>query len=198
MTTRRLVYIAVFLLMLALGLGLYGWHLKTRADELAHNADSRPVPAPVAGPSESVTFVVAYDDDVALKTESVSLPLPPDPQARALEILRALVARYAAKPSPHPLAEDATIRDVFLSPDGIAVINTNAAFADAHRSGVLSEDLTVLSLVETLSVNQRGLRQVKILVDGRERETLAGHVDLKHFFDVEQVHEAARAMQPNL
>ncbi len=194
MTTRRLIFLVVFLLLIAGALGVYGWHLKSRADELARGADSRPVPVPVAGPTEPVTLVVAFDDDVALRRQSVSLPLPPDQQSRALEIERALLALYTARPSSHPLAEVSQILDVFLTPDGTAVINTNAAFADAHRSGVLGENLTTLSLVETLSANFPTVRRVKILVDDKERDTLAGHVDLKHFFEVERTHEAAQEL----
>jgi hypothetical protein len=102
------------------------------------------------------------------------------------------MALYTARPSPHPLAEASQVLDVFLTPDGTAVINTNAAFADNHRSSVLGEDLTVLSLCETLSTNVGTVHRIKILVEGKERETLAGHVDLKHFFDAERVREAAQ------
>ena len=102
---------------------------------------------------------------------------------------------HEGKPSPHPLAESAAILDVFLTPDGTAVINTNAAFADGHSSSILGEDLTTLSLVETLSANLASVRRVKILVEGKERDTLAGHVDLRQFFAVERVHEAARELE---
>jgi len=70
MTTRRLVFLIVFLLIIAAVLGAYGWHLKTRADELARGTDLRPIPVPVAGPTESVTLVVAYDDDAALRRQT--------------------------------------------------------------------------------------------------------------------------------
>ena len=54
----------------------------------------------------------------------------------------------------------------------------NAAFADGHRSGVLAEELTVASLIQTLSANIPGIFKVKILVEGKQRDTLAGHADL--------------------
>ena len=67
---------------------------------------------------------------------------------------------------------------------GAAVIDLNAAFADQHRSGILSEQLTVNSLVETLAVNVPGIQRVNILVEGKPRDTLAGHADLSDTFDV--------------
>jgi len=93
------------------------------------------------------------------------------------------------------LDRGADIRSVYLVAPGLAVIDLNAAFADGHPSSVLAEDLTTLSLVETLSANLATVRRVKILVDGKERDTLAGHVDLHHFVDAERAHEAAKELE---
>jgi len=104
-------------------------------------------------------------------------------------LLRALLGLYLDKPSPHPLGLGSEIRAVYLVDPGLAVIDLNAAFADGHRSGVLVEELTVASLVQTLAANIPGIARVKILVDGKERETLAGHADLSNFYDVAQVNQ---------
>ena len=82
-----------------------------------------------------------------------------------------------------------------LAPKLLAVIDTNAAFADNHRSGVLVEELTVASLVETLSANIPGITRVRILVDGKSRDTLAGHADLSDFYDVNSMNQMVAAMQ---
>ncbi|MFP3998318.1 MAG: GerMN domain-containing protein [Desulfobacterales bacterium] len=47
-----------------------------------------------------------------------------------------------------------------------------------HPRGVRSELLSVYSIVNTLVLNCRGIEAVKILVEGNETETLAGHVDI--------------------
>jgi hypothetical protein len=59
---------------------------------------------------------------------------------------------------------------------------------------VLPEELTVVSLVHTLSSNIPGITKVKILADGKERETLAGHADLTGFYDVLQVSDVAKGL----
>ncbi len=46
------------------------------------------------------------------------------------------------------------------------------------------------SLVETLGANVPGIQRVRILVDGKSRETLAGHADLTDWFDVTTVEQA--------
>jgi hypothetical protein len=70
----------------------------------------------------------------------------------------------------------------------------NAAFVDGQISGVLSEELTIASMVQTLSTNLQGLTRIKFLVDGKERETLAGHADISEFYDVAQVAELAKQL----
>ena len=110
--------------------------------------------------------------------------MPSGRQQRAEELLRALLSLYLDKSSPHALGAGADIRSVFLVDPGVAVIDVNSAFADTHRSGVLVEELTVASLIHTISANTPGILKVKILVDGKERATLAGHADLSSFYDV--------------
>jgi hypothetical protein len=72
----------------------------------------------------------------------------------------------------------------------------NSAFADKHRSGALVEELTVASLIHTVSANTQGLLKVKILVDGKDRDTLAGHADLSSYYDVAAVNQLATELQP--
>jgi len=192
----RSFYIAVTVLLLAvLGMSLYAWHMRGRAAAPLASSDTRPVEPPVAGPTERVTLFVAYDDIGILRAQSAQIPLPSVRQQRAEELLRALLALYLDKSSPHPLPEDADIRSVYLVDPGLAVIDINSALADGHRSGVLSEELTVASLIQTLAANIPGILKVKILVEGKERETLAGHADLSDFFDVSAVNQLTSQLQ---
>jgi hypothetical protein len=193
----RQLYIGVAVLLIAvLGMSVYVWHMRGRAASgPAASSDQRPVVAPVAGPTEKITLFVAYDDVGVLHAQDAQIPLPSVRQQRAEELLRALVALYLDKSSPHPLPPGADIRSVYLVDPGLAVIDINAAFADGHRSGVLSEELTVASLIQTLSANIPGILKVKILVEGKERETLAGHADLSGFFDVSAVNQLTTQLQ---
>jgi hypothetical protein len=60
----------------------------------------------------------------------------------------------------------------------LAVINLTGAFANNHPSGLEAETLTILSLCATLHANLPRVTQVRFLVDGQPRPTLAGHADL--------------------
>jgi len=157
-------------------------------------ADSRPIAPPVAGPTEQVTLFVAYDDAGILRPQSTRLTLPSGRQQRAQELLRALLGIYLDQPSPHPIPAGSEVRAVYLVEPNLAVIDTNAAFADGHRSGIFVEELTVTSLVQTLAANIPGINRVKILVDGKERETLAGHADLSALYDTAAVSKAVEQL----
>jgi hypothetical protein len=193
----RHLYFAISVLLLAvLGMGLYAWHMRGRAAANPIAAtDTRPVVPPVAGPTEQVTLFVAYDDIGVLRPQGARIPLPSVRQERAEELLRALLAIYLDKSSPHPLPQGSDVRSVYLVDPGLAVIDVNAAFADGHRSGVLSEELTVASLIQTLSANLPGILRVKILVEGKERQTLAGHADLSNFFDVAGINQLTTQLE---
>lgn len=68
--------------------------------------------------------------------------------------------------------------------DEIAIINLRGAFVNAHPSGVEVEQLTLLSILGTLHANLPQVEQVRFLVDGQPRETLAGHADLLRTYPV--------------
>jgi hypothetical protein len=55
----------------------------------------------------------------------------------------------------------------------------------------------VASLIHTLSANIPGILRVKILVEGKQRDTLAGHADLSAFFDVSAVNRLASQLESN-
>ena len=196
MIPRHLLIAMSVLLVAVLGLSVYAWHMrKSAVSAPMASVDTRPLAPPPAGPMERVVLFVAHDEDGTLRPESAQIPMPSGRQQRAEELLRALISVYLDKSSPHVLGAGAEIRSVFLVDPAVAVIDVNGAFADSHRSGVLVEELTVASLIHTVSANTQGLLKVKILVDGKQRDTLAGHADLTDFYDVTAVDQLANALQ---
>ncbi|MBZ5664277.1 MAG: GerMN domain-containing protein [Acidobacteriia bacterium] len=192
MIPRHLLIAVAALLVLVVSMGIYLRHMRRRAGELEYSAtNALPVAPPASGPTETVTLYVADDDAGILRARSAQIPLPGGRQQRAEELLRALLRIYQQPGAAHPMAPAADILSIYLVDPGGAVIDLNAPFADQHRSGILSEQLTVNSLVETLAVNVPGIHRVNILVEGKKRETLAGHADLTETFDVTMVVQAS-------
>ena len=191
MIPRHLLIGVAALLVLVVAMGIYLRQMRRQAKELASPAASAlPVVPPASGPTEAVTLYVADDAAGILRLRSAQIPLPGGRQQRAEELLRALLRIYQQPDAPHPLPPAADIRAIYLVDPGAAVVDLNAAFADQHRSGILSEQLTVNSLVETLARNVPGIQRVTILVEGKTRDTLAGHADLSETFDVTTIEQA--------
>lgn len=157
--------------------------------------EERPVAPPVGGKQEHILVLVAYDQERTLRWRETTAFLPDERSLRAKETLRAVLAQYLQNPSPHPLGKGTDIKDVYLINYNTVVIDTTPQFADNHPSGILPEEMTLTSLIETLSANLPGISRVKFIVDGKERETLAGHMDLMSFYEVSAVHELAREFQ---
>jgi hypothetical protein len=196
MIPRHLVIAFAVLLLIVLGMSIYVWQMRGHAAAVpVASNDSRPVAPPVAGPTQRVTLFIAHDEDGTLRPQTAQIPMPSGRQQQAEELLRALLTLYLDRSSPHPLAPGADVRSVFLVDPGVAVIDLNSAFADRHRSGVLVEELSVTSLIHTISSNIPGVLKVKILVDGKDRETLAGHADLSDFYDVTAVNQLSVELQ---
>lgn len=197
MIPRHLMIAVGVLAAAALGLTIYALHMRKVATVTPPTAaDNRLLAPPVAGPTERVVLFVAHDDDGTLRAESALIPMPSGRQQRAEELLQALLTIYLDKSSPHVLGPGSEIRSVYLVDPGVAVIDVNAAFADTHRSGMLVEELTVASMIQTVATNTPAIVKVKILVDGHERDTLAGHADLSSYYDVAAVNQLATELQP--
>jgi Sporulation and spore germination len=189
--------ITIALLLLAILIsGVYMIRLKHKEEATAlEGLQAAPVAPPVGGKQERIQVLVAYDEELALRWREAEVFMPADRGLRAREALRAVLAQYLQSPSPHPLGKGSAIRDVYLLSDDTLIVDTTSQFADAHPSGILLEQLTLTSLIETLAANVPGVAKVKFLVNGQERETLAGHADLMSFYQTAAVHELAKEFE---
>ena len=194
MTSRSLLVLTLCLFFLAIAMALYVWQVRSRAQFEATMQKPQVVTPPATGTPRQVTLWVAHDDPGVLRVQAVSIELSGERQRKTQEILRALLAIYTGKDSPHHLAPGADVRNVYFVNPGLVVVDVNAALADGQTSGILPEELMVTSFVQTLSSNSPEISRVKFLVDGKERETLAGHVDFSSEFEVSQMADLARQL----
>jgi hypothetical protein len=67
------------------------------------------------------------------------------------------------------------LQEVFIDETGTAFVDFSNPISANHPGGVLNEQATVYSIVNSLTYNLKEIRQVQILVGGAEKETLAGH-----------------------
>jgi hypothetical protein len=194
---QKILFGTLLAASLVMGVGL--WQLRERAHQrMIAGEDSSPTSAPQVAPSEQATLVVANDSDGSLLTQVHALPLPADSGARARAVLGKLLDIYAAPDAAHPVPGGGnSVTQVFLLPvpgnesssanarqssPQLAIVNLTGGFAASHPSGIETETLTVLSICGTLRANLPQVAQVRFLVDGHERATLAGHADLTRVY----------------
>jgi hypothetical protein len=193
--SRKLQLIIAALVAAILAMGFYLVHLKHKAESIAVGPATQQLVAPVNGPPAQMTLFVASDDDYSIRPISITSALPSDPGERGRASLHALILRYLAKDSPHPLGPGADVHDVYLLDPASAVVNLNGEFANAHRSGIEVEQLSIFSLVLTLKAQLPQLNRVRFLVDGKTRDTLAGHLDISDWMDIALVSAAAKDLK---
>jgi hypothetical protein len=174
-------------------------------DRITASNDAMPYIEPVNAQTESVTLDLANDADGSIISALRDATLPKEPSARARALLERLFNEYRLPDSSHQLKSGQAIDDVFLlkpptaatiapSAGLLAVINLRGAFADAHPSGMIVENLTIQSIIGTLHANLPQITQIRFLVDGQPRETLAGHADLTRTYTATDT--AATMLQP--
>jgi Sporulation and spore germination len=161
-------------------------------DRLLASAETMPLNPPAGRPVQNVTMMIANDVNGSLQPATQSLALPVDDNARAHVILQHLIVNYARPNSSHPISANKGVNEIFfmiLPPDAnhaspwtVAIVDLSGSFVAAHPSGIEPETLTLLSIIGTLHANFSQIAEVRFLVDGQQRDTLAGHADLTRVY----------------
>jgi hypothetical protein len=144
--------------------------------------DAAPAPGASATQAEArriraTLFYVSDDGNqlVAVDRE-VQFGAGPSEQAR-----RILELQTAAAPGGlvSAIPPGTTVRSVYMTPNGNAYVDLSKEASTAHSGGSLDEALTVFTIVNALTTNLPDIKAVQILIDGKEVDTLAGHLDLR-------------------
>lgn len=112
-----------------------------------------------------------------LSPEEREIPFANSLQEQAKQVLQQLLAgsrsgRGSAIPS------GVELRGLFITQQGLAFIDLSQELIANHPGGTCAEELTVYSLANTLISNFPAVKKIQILVEGREIQSLAGHLDL--------------------
>jgi hypothetical protein len=188
----RNMKIALGILAIAVLVGLINLHsLRERVRRLAemrsseeqarHEVLAPPIFTPTDVTVKAKIFWAAGPDKIA--PVEIDLPLSADPVERSKQLLHTLIA---APPNPgaRTIPADAVLLDFYVLPDGTAIADFSDALTAEMPSGILSEEMAVDSIAQTLESNVPILRRLKIVIHGQEVDTLAGNVDLTGFFDL--------------
>ena len=150
---------------------------------LTSSAEKEPtVEAEVTGTGEErriqATLFYVSPDGQALVPVSRSVPYGATPAEQARRIVEAQVAP-PTDGAISAIPAQTVVRHVFLAGAGEAYVDLGPEIVKAHSGGSLDEALAVFAIVNALTVNLPDITSVQILVDGKEVDTLVGHLDLR-------------------
>ena len=77
------------------------------------------------------------------------------------------------------IPEGTTLRAFYVTERGDAFVDLSPEVSTRHPGGSSTELLTVYAIVNAVTANLPSIQRVQILIDGKEADTLAGHVDLR-------------------
>jgi hypothetical protein len=134
-----------------------------------------------SNPPQSVTLYFASDDRRQLLEEKRPMALAAGDPDRIRQVLLALIegSHFGHNRMLPPSTE---VRAVFLATDGTAYIDLSSGVLSDFTPGIGSETLAVYSIANSLAANVSAVKQVKILIQGQEVETLDGHAALDGTF----------------
>ena len=142
-----------------------------------------PAAASAATPGRNIKAQLFYlgNDGVSLTAVEREVPFGENTVEQAKAIVGAQIAPPAA-PLVSAIPAGTTLRALFITRGGEAYVDLSGELVTSHPGGSTSELLTIRTLVDVLTTNLPAITAVQLLVDGKELDTLAGHVDLRRPF----------------
>lgn len=136
-------------------------------------------PAAPAAPGRKIKAHLYYvaDDGTRLTDLERDVAFGEGTVEQARQIIEAQLA-----PTTDPLVSavppGTRLRTLFVTERGEAFVDFSTELVTRHSGGSTDEILTVYTIVDALTANLPAVTSVQLLVEGKQIETLAGHVDL--------------------
>ena len=175
---RRITYGLVLILLAGIATYLlFQWI----ADKQTGTAPSRSDIPDRQGQAE-VFLYFGSAADAFLTAEKRLISGAGDPITLSRNIIAALINGPTEQDLVRTLPQGTVCRAFYLTDDGVAYADFSAHIRDRHPGGSEAELLAIYSVVNSLVLNIDKIKKVKILVEGNETGTLAGHIDLSRPF----------------
>ena len=178
-----LVVAVMALVLLAISIGGYLWFRASGMPqpEPARQQDAGPAAQPEK-PNEPFSATLYLPAEGRLVASLAAVTREPDVQLQAREVAEAVFA--ADQGGKASVLKELKLRALYLDASGTAYLDLApvATVQRELRASVQEELLAVYALVNSVAHNIPEVRQVRILLDGREAQTLAGHIDLSRSF----------------
>jgi hypothetical protein len=155
--------------------GLPRWYGPATSKAVAISPPAGPV-----APGRKIKARLFYvaDDGRRLVGVERDIPFGEGTVEQARRLVEAQIAP-AAEPLVSAISTGTKLRAIFITERGEAYLDLSKDIVSGHTGGSMNELLTVYTLVNALTVNLPAVTSVQVLVDGKQVDTLAGHIDLR-------------------
>jgi hypothetical protein len=130
---------------------------------------------------QEVTLFFSDANERFLVPEKRFIPKEKEPEAQAREMIQALIAGSKTG-LVNTFPEKAELQGVKRDGEDILSVNFKESLVANHPGGSAAEMATVYSLTNTLTTNLPAIKRIRILIGGKERESLKGHIGLRNPF----------------
>jgi spore germination protein GerM len=180
--SRRQVWIGIAAGAVLLIAGI--WFVSSRLNRLLGTPGSGSgTPAATATPGESrkinATLFYVSSDGTSLTPVSQDVAYGATPAEQVQHIVEAQVQTPPAG-QRSTIPAGTTVNAVFVTKEGDAYVDLGGTIVSGQTGGSLDEALTVYAIVNAVTVNVPNVAAVQILVNGKQVETLVGHLDLRY------------------
>ena len=92
-----------------------------------------------------------------------------------------LIVQLQDAPQPYVqvVPKGTKLRAFYVTERGDAFVDLSGEVVSAHPGGSSTELLTIYAIVNAITTNLPAVQRVQLLVDGKEVDTIAGHVDVR-------------------
>jgi flagellar basal body-associated protein FliL len=126
---------------------------------------------------QEVTLFFSDSNERFLVPEKRFIPKESEPEEQAKEMIKALVAGSKTG-LVNTFPEKAELQGVSREGDDALSVNFRESLVANHPGGSAAEMATVYSLTNTLTTNLPTIKKIRILINGKEKESLKGHIGL--------------------
>jgi hypothetical protein len=137
------------------------------APQPLYTQEDPPMPVKVFFPGMRETAILSAEDQTIFRSASLA--------NRARQILQKVLEGPKTSGLYPSVPAETKLQEVFIDDSGLLYADFSNPISANHPGGMVNEQATIYSIVNSLTYNLPEIRQVKILVGGAEKETLAGH-----------------------
>ncbi len=130
---------------------------------------------------QEVTLFFSDANERFLVPEKRFIPREKELEGQAKEMIQALIVGSKTGLG-NTFPGKAELLDVKRDGEDTLLIDFKESLVTNHPSGSAAEMATIYSLTNTLTANLPAIKQVRILIGGKERESLKGHIGLHNPF----------------